>query len=176
VFFTATVTADAAGAATPTGTVQFKVDGSNFGGPVTLSSSSAQSQSTSALTPGNHSVEAIYNPDPGFTGSNNTITQAVNQASTTTTINSVSPEPSTVGSSIQVFYTVAAVAPGAGTPTGGVTVSDGSGGSCTADATTGSCSFIPVALFPGQITLTAAYAGDGNFNGSTSAGFSHQLQ
>jgi hypothetical protein len=279
VFFTATVAPVSPGDGTPGGTVQFKIDGSNFGGPVPLSGGSAQSQSTSLLNPGSHNVEARYSGSTDFQNSNGQVTQTVNglfststalvssaptsvfgqsvtltatvtslltpngnvafftgstcgsgtslgtqslspsgigtatagvnisslpvgmnqqlvacyvgngtfgasqggttqtvnQANTTTTITSVNPEPSFVGFSMQVFYTVAPESPGAGTPTGNVTVSDGTN-SCIADATAGSCSFTPAALLPGQITLTATYVGDGNFNGSTSPGFSHELQ
>ena len=49
----------------------------------------------------------------------------VNAADTTTSITSDSPDPSGVGQPVTVDFTVAAVAPGAGTPTGNVTVSDG---------------------------------------------------
>jgi hypothetical protein len=63
VTFTATVTTIASGGETPTGSVQFKVDGSNFGSGVGLSGGVATSMSTSTLTVGNHTVEADYTPD-----------------------------------------------------------------------------------------------------------------
>ena len=50
----------AAGAGTPTGTVQFNIDGSAFGSPVTLASGSATSGSTTTLTVGTHTVTAVY--------------------------------------------------------------------------------------------------------------------
>ena len=89
VTFTATVSDSSTGStAVPTGTVQFVVDGSNFGSPVTLSaassnSSTAVSQSTSALSLGTHTVTANYtNSDGNFTGSSGTLSggQMVNQA------------------------------------------------------------------------------------------------
>jgi hypothetical protein len=178
VTFTATVTVDAPGSGTPTGNVQFQADGSNIGGSASLVSGVASKQ-TSALSVGSHVITGSYGGSTNFAGSLGTLSpnQVVNQANTTTTINSVSPEPSAVGGTIQVFYTVAPVAPGAGTPTGNVTVSDGTN-SCTADATAGSCSFIPAAVSAGPISLTATYVGDGNFNGSdnTATPFTHQLQ
>src|SRR5204862_423890 len=57
VTFTATVSSTGG---TPTGTVQFKIDGSDFGTPVTLSAGSATSGSTSSLTVGTHTVTAVY--------------------------------------------------------------------------------------------------------------------
>jgi uncharacterized protein YjbI with pentapeptide repeats len=57
-----------AGAA-PTGTVQFVIDGSNYGSPVTLSGGAA-SISDSALSPGTHTVSAVYNGNTNYLGSN----------------------------------------------------------------------------------------------------------
>jgi large repetitive protein len=91
----------------------------------------------------------------------------VNAAATTTTITGKTPNPSTVGQAVTVNFTVAAVAPGAGTPTGNVTVSDGSA-TCTGTVAAGTCTLTPTTA--GAKTVTATYAGDGNFTGSTSAG------
>ena len=88
---------------------------------------------------------------------------------TTTTIASVTPEPSTVGQPITVAFTVTS---SGGTPTGDVTVSDGTL-SCTATVAAGSCSITPLA--PGTETLVATYAGDANFVGSTSDPFAHTV-
>lgn len=63
VTFTATVTPS-----TATGTVQFAVDGSDFGGPVTLSGGVALSNSTSALVEGSHLVIATYSGDADHLG------------------------------------------------------------------------------------------------------------
>src|SRR5439155_12248918 len=52
--FTASVSAVAPGSGTPTGTVQFKIDGSNFGAVATLSGGNATSGATSTLPVGNH--------------------------------------------------------------------------------------------------------------------------
>jgi hypothetical protein len=54
VSFTANVAAVAPAGGTPTGTVQFTVDGVNVGSPVTLASGSATSSSTSTLAEGTH--------------------------------------------------------------------------------------------------------------------------
>src|SRR5215470_501962 len=79
VTFTATVTNSSGSAAPPTGAVQFVVDTSNFGTPVTLTpagsnSSSATSQSTSTLTVGTHTVTATYtNTDGNFASGSGTL-------------------------------------------------------------------------------------------------------
>jgi hypothetical protein len=63
--------------------------------------------------------------------------------------------------------------PGAGTPTGSVTVTDGTV-SCTAPVAAGNCSLTFNSV--GSKTLTATYAGDTNFNMSASTGVSHSVQ
>ncbi len=84
-----------------TGTIQFKIDGANFGSPVTLSGGSATSTSTSSLSIGNHPVTAEYSGDSYFVESTGTLTggQTVDKADTTTTITSDTPDPSVVGQS-----------------------------------------------------------------------------
>ncbi len=69
VTFTATVASSGAG--TPTGTVQFKIDGSNFGSPVTLVGGQASSAAISTLSVAGspHAVTALYSGDANFTSS-----------------------------------------------------------------------------------------------------------
>jgi VCBS repeat-containing protein len=93
-------------------------------------------------------------------------------ASTTTTITSDVPDPSVVGQSYTVSYNVTADSPGAGTPTGDVTVSDGAD-SCTDTVAAGQCALTSTTI--GDKTLTATYTGDANFNGSTSAAEPHTV-
>jgi len=163
--FSATVAVIAPGVGTPTGSIQFQVDGSNFGTPVTLVSGTASSPATAALSVGNHPVTAIYSPSGGsFSGSSGTVAggQTVNAASTTTTLAS-SQNPSTFGQSVTFTATVAVVAPGSGTPTGTVQFAvDGSafgapvllvGGVASSQAT--------AALANGNHPVTATYTPTG---------------
>jgi CSLREA domain-containing protein len=122
---------------------------------------------------GPYSMTGSYAGDSNFNGSTSAaISHTVNKADTTTTITSDTPDPSDVGQAVTVNFTVAPIAPGAGTPAGNVTVSDGVD-SCTGTVSAGTCN---VSLTtPGARTLTATYAGDGNFNGSTSAGEPHSV-
>ncbi len=84
--FTATVTANSG---TPTGSVQFVVDGTNFGSPVTLVSGSATSSSTATLLAGTHTVTASYSPTGSYQASSGTLTggQVVNKAVLTVSAN-----------------------------------------------------------------------------------------
>jgi hypothetical protein len=86
VTFSATVSVVSPGAGSPTGSVQFVVDGSNYGSAVSLTGESA-SITDSALTASSHSITAVYSGDSNFnaTGSDagstaNTLTQTVNPA------------------------------------------------------------------------------------------------
>jgi sugar lactone lactonase YvrE len=106
VSFTATVAANTPGAGTPTGTVQFQIDGTNFGTAVTLVGGSATSGADSSLSVGAHAIKALYSGDSNFTTSNNTITQTVFQDSTTTTLASTS-NPSVYGQSVTFTATLA---------------------------------------------------------------------
>ena len=71
-----------------------------------------------------------------------------------------------------VNYTVSVDAPGAGAPSGNVTVSDGVD-TCTATVAAGQCTLALSTI--GSRTLTATYAGDSNFNASTSGGNPHTV-
>ncbi len=85
VTFTATVAPAISTYLVPTGQVRF-VDGSTQLETETLVNGAA-SYSTSALAAGSHSIVVQYVGDPNFAGSNSTtLTQAVNQISTTTVL------------------------------------------------------------------------------------------
>jgi hypothetical protein len=68
-----TFTATVAGGPTPTGSVQFGVDGTASGSPVALSNGAAQFV-TSFPTAGSHSVSGAYSGDASHSGSSNSIT------------------------------------------------------------------------------------------------------
>ncbi|HLO06959.1 MAG TPA: kelch repeat-containing protein, partial [Terriglobales bacterium] len=93
VTFTATV-APASGSTAPTGTVQFVIDGSNFGAAVTLSPCSPSPHacatvSNSALGVGSHTVSAGYTHTGSFTDSNGSLAggQTVDKAHLMVTAN-----------------------------------------------------------------------------------------
>ncbi|HUR04604.1 MAG TPA: Ig-like domain-containing protein [Nonomuraea sp.] len=94
----------------------------------------------------------------------------VSQAPTSTDITGHTPTPSVTGQSVTISYDVNVLAPGAGSLTGTVTVTDGAQsctGSISAGSGLGSCAI----AFTSAATrsLTATYNGDQNFSSSTTA-------
>src|SRR5207237_1258076 len=128
---------------------------------------------TCSLTPttaGAKTLTATYAGDANFAGSTSAgVAHTVGAGGTTTTITGHTPDPSAVGQAIAVTFTVTS---GGGTPTGDVTVSAGTD-TCTGTVAAGTCSLTPTTA--GAKTLTATYAGDANFAGSTSAGVAHTV-
>src|SRR5207248_6389008 len=70
VTFTATVTS---GAGTPTGTAQFKDNGTNLGAPSALNAGGVATFTTSSLTAGTHTITAEYSGDGNFLISSGTL-------------------------------------------------------------------------------------------------------
>ncbi len=166
VTFTATVSGTGP---TPTGTVQFKTNGVNFGSAVSLSAGSAASGALPGTTAANnYSVTADYSGNDNFgLSTSSTLTQTINRAGTANATVS-SSNPVLPGANVTFTTTLIAIAPGAGTPTGSVTFKDGTNtlgagvlnGSAVATKTTNNLSH-------GAHVISAEYAGDGNFTGST---------
>ncbi len=165
VTFTATIVANASSAGTPTGSIQFTDNGASLGGPQTLNGGSA-SVSAPSLAVGVHSIVANYTSDStNFLASSGSASQQVDMASTMTGLAS-SVSPSVFGQAITLTATVAAIAPGAGTATGTVTFTDGAATLTTTSLTGGQATFNTAGLAVGTHSLTATYAGDGNFKSS----------
>ena len=163
VTFTATVT-PASGATNPTGTVQFKVDGADFGTPVSLTpgtgnTSVATSSSTSTLSVAGspHVITAVYSPTGAFNASTGTLNQTVNKANTATSLAS-SANPSKFGQSVTFTATVARIPAGSGTPTGTVTFKEGATtlGTGTLNGS-GVATFTTSTLSVGSHSITAEY-------------------
>ena len=152
VTFTANVATNVPGSGTPAGTVQFLIDGSDFGGPVTLVNGSASSAGISTLSAASHTIEAVYSGATDFAGSTGTLTQTVSPGS-------APPAPGSVPPTGSVSYYVGAVNPSDLIGTG--TLSTNSNGMTTATFSTHS-------LPAGTYAITAVYGGDANYPGSTS--------
>ena len=166
VVFTAVVT-PTVGTAVPTGSVQFSVDGTAVGGPVTLSNGSA-AYANNSLSVGSHTITAVYTPDTGsFTASNGSTTQTVNPESTTTTVTS-SVNPSTFTQAV-TFTAAVTQTIGTAIPTGTVQFSvDGVnvGGPVTLSG--GVVTYTTSLLAVGLHTVTAVYTpSSANFTGSS---------
>ena len=173
VTYTATVTADAPGSGTPTGTVTFQDGGVDIAGCV--NQAVVGGTATCGVTypgVGSHRITAIYNGDPDFLpGTSATLTQTVNRDPTTTSLGS-SANPSVSGQAVTYTATVTANAPGSGTPTATVTFQDGGvniagcvNQALLAGATTCGVTYPGV----GSHSITAIYSGDPDFLPSTSA-------
>jgi Ca2+-binding RTX toxin-like protein len=174
VTFTAAVTAQ--NSATPTGSVQFFIDGIAFGSAVNVQSNgqavsgAANTTSTPALTAISHSITAVYtNTDGNFDGSDNKaspLTQNVNKASPTFSRLTPSQTITAGTASINLSGVLSA---GSLVPTGEtITITAGSAsttatinadGSFSATLTTNG-----LAASTGSYTITYNYGGDTNFN------------
>lgn len=127
-----------------------------------VSATSCQLVATSALTT---TLRASYGGAAGFaTSVSANVAHVVDRADTAVQILSDTPDPSAPGQSISVSVSLGVLAPGAGTPSGDVLITDGSA-SCSFTLPQLSCALIPKAL--GATTLEARYLGDANFNAST---------
>jgi large repetitive protein len=150
-----------------TATFFVRTDGSDSMCNGTVNAAGLATLSISTLGVGAHPIAAFYSGDDTFSASDTAaspLAQTVQKADTITTITSHTPNPSRPGQPVLVLFTVMASPPGAGAPTGAVTISDGSA-TCTSSVAAGSCSITLSAA--GARNLTAAYTGDTNFNSSS---------
>jgi len=118
---------------------------------------------------GSYPVQCLVN-DATYTGSASG-TLSIAKAATSTSILDHSPNPSLVGQPLTVSVSVSVTSPGGGTPTGDVTISDGTV-SCSFTLPATSCALTPTSS--GDKTLTATYAGAPNFQGSAGS-VSHRV-
>ncbi len=173
VTYMATVAVTSPGSGTATGTVTFAGDGGLL--CTTALDESAPDQATCVTTYSAvvaDSVTATYNGDASdqFSISSPPVSVSIGEDATETWLASTDATP-VVGETVTYTATVAADAPGSGTPTGTVAFTGSAGTLCTAaldqaspDIATCSTSY-PV---PGTDSLTAAYASDGNYLASYS--------
>jgi Big-like domain-containing protein len=174
VTFTATVGSTGA---RPSGTVQFKVDGNDYGAAQTLGTSGDARIDASDLDVGDHAVTAVFTSDnPDVEGSTGLlfrgfvpVKQTVDPAHTSTSITS-SADPSEFGDTVTFTSTTSVVAPGAGRPTGTVQFEDNGaplGPPRTLDGS-GQAALTTSDLPVGPHTIDAVYTSDvRDFDGST---------
>ena len=155
VTFTASLPADA------TGIVTFK-DGATILGSGTLTGGTA-TLTTSSLTGGSHGIIATYGGDSNYNGSSSSsLSQAVNKAYSTTWVGA-SVSPSTYGQSVTF---TALVDNGA---TGSITFTDNGTTMGTAAISSGTATLVTSTLAVGNHNVVGSYPGDSNYNGSTAA-------
>jgi hypothetical protein len=160
---TATVTS---AAGTPTGTVTF-FDGSTVLDEVALDPN-GQAVFTAKFGVGPHALRAVLAGTGGFSGSKAALSETVNKAATTTTLQA--GQVVFLHGLVILTATVTPVAPGAGAPTGVVTFFEGTTvlGTGIVDKNGQATLSLYAGLPKGKHTLTASYGGDGNFLGSDS--------
>ena len=184
VTFMASVAPQQSGLSTPIGTVQFVIDGTNFGSAVPLTGGTSTSGSTSTLTVAGspHSIEADYTPPSGsvYLGSTGTLMQAVNKAGTTTTVTS-NPTATYGDVSVTLSASIVANSPSTATVSEGTVTFTVKQGSNTISSTVTSrtvsggratASFPLSGVSAGSYSIQATYnpaASNPNFNSSSAA-------
>jgi sugar lactone lactonase YvrE len=163
-----TATATVVGSS-PTGTLQFVVNGSVYA-TVALTSGSATASITLPFSTSPYSIYAVYNGDSANDGSTSgTSPLTITQANTVTAL-AASATTATLGHPIALTATVTALV---GTPTGTVTFTYTTTGSSTPVATSAilnnGVATAGVTLPVGTDSVTATYAASGSYAGSTSA-------
>jgi phospholipase C len=120
----------------------------------------------------NLSVTLTPSKNTDYTTAIGSVTLVVNEINTTTTITSVSPNPSSSGQAVNVNFTVSTAY---GKPTGTVAVNSSTGEGCTGTLTAGGGSCSLTFASNGPRTLTAAYSGDSNDINSVSPGYTQTV-
>jgi ELWxxDGT repeat protein len=138
------------GGPTPTGTVQFLVDGADLGTDVTLAGGSATSPTTMLLGAGNHTVEADYSGDSNYSANTGTCTQGMSKAHLTVTAD---PQSKAYGAAVPALtYRISGFVNGDTSSTVGG----------TPGLSTSAASSSPVGAYP--ITVTAGTLSAANYD------------
>jgi hypothetical protein len=173
VSFTATVGSQQVGTGTPTGFVQFVVDGQPLGDAKELTGGQATSPTVSNLQPGSHNVSVIYSGDIHFVSALGSITQSVAKITTSTSL-AVSATATSFGQPVTFTATVDPALDTLGSPGGSVTFLDGSTTLATvpvsaAPGSNATASLTRSDLGAGPHAIKAVYSGSSSFTASTSA-------
>jgi hypothetical protein len=161
------------GTTIPGGTVTFVDEEANLG-TAAVGSTGQASLVDSTIGAGTHEIEAEYSGSGTFASSVSAALQEVVSVQGSTTLLLPTVNPATYG---QTLLFVVSVAPdaGSGTPTGTVTLTDGSAAIGSATLSGGTAAVVVTSLGVGAQVITADYAGDGNFSPSASAAVSEQV-
>jgi hypothetical protein len=146
------------------GSVQFIVDGTDFGAPVPVTGTGALSGSISDLSVGNHSLEIDYLGSTDYVASKTTGSFSVAQASPGVGLSASPSSGATIATPVTLTGTVVGVA-GVAAPTGSVSFTvDGSPASCGSVTISGSQAQCSLGDLPaGTYSFGASYGGDTNY-------------
>ena len=162
--FTANVTA--ADETTPVGTVQFSLDGTNFGDPVPVGpDGSAESATLASPDPGDHTVIGAFTSAADYSGSGDIITQTVDAAGVDVGLTS-SDANSDYGQGVTFTATITSQQVGTGAPSGYAQfVLDGQplGDAVELDGNGVATSQSVSNLLPGDHEVRVLYSGDAYF-------------
>jgi autotransporter-associated beta strand protein len=164
VTFTVTATTNAPGNGTPSGSVQFVIDGVAQTGTMALDNSGKSTLTISGLSAGTHTAGANFFGSANFAAASTPQlwSQTVNQAATAT-VGSLSATTVTVGQPVTFYATVTSAA---GVPTGQVTfvVDNVAHGTASVDPKTGIATLTVSDLAIGNHTVLPVYLGDTNYH------------
>jgi uncharacterized repeat protein (TIGR01451 family) len=170
VTFTAIVTP--AGAGLPTGSVGF-YDDTNPASPMFLGSAPVDASGQASLTTttslgvGSHAISARYSGDANNLASASPDDSLRIDEPTTTTL-AVDPSPSVFGQPVNIIANVGTVTPGAGVPTGVVTLLDNGAPLASGSLVAGSATFTLGSLATGSHVFQIQYVGNLDFLSSFS--------
>ena len=162
---------------TPTGKVQFRLDGVDLGAPVDLMGGVAVLSCDQIVPVGMHQLTAAYLGSESHLAAltENPVELTVQQANTSLAISS-SANPGVLGQTITLTATVSPVSPGRGMPTGEVIFTIDGGPEIAVLLVEGEAIMALPVLAAGSHTITAAYVGDVNFSASPTASFTQWVQ
>ena len=130
--------------------------------------------SLTVYEPGSYSILGAYSGDDNYLlSSSTTYTHPVNQASTTIELLSFTPTTTSVGQEVLVKFRVSVVSPGAGSPSGQVTITSSLGSdTCVGNINTGGEGQCSVLLTKsGGGSFQGTYPGDSAYLGSSSGSY-----
>ncbi len=167
VVLTAQITPDTTSSNTPTRSVHFSMDSTALG-DATPDASGKATYTVSSLSPGTHTLTAVYIGDDNFMGADsNTLTLASSQAAVTL-VPTVSSQSVPVGSAFQVSVAVTPAGTPSIAPSGTVSLLNGTTVVASATLSNGSAILSYTSTTPGTVNLSLSYSGDANYLAATS--------
>jgi large repetitive protein len=175
--FIATVSPLAPGGGTPSGTLQFVVDGA-VQPAVALNGNGQAGLDTTTLSAGTHTIGAIFNGGANYLGSSaaTSLSHTVTKANTSTIVFPFGSTSGTFGQQSTFFLQVTPVAPGGGTPAGAAQfVVDGTPQPILTLNGFGMAGLYTSSLSVGTHQIGALYYGNGNYAASAASTISYTV-